>query len=461
MKHFERFIQSPYHNRSRQCLIVFEVIRVYYDNQNLEHLNKERLLQTLLQDIKKIHTLDVVISKLTRLLEEFITLETLHKHKYVKKHLLIEGLMTHQQLDYANSILKTSEKDRLHISKKGLQFYFEEYLLTSDKYQHSLFSRDKNAQTLLLENIDALDKFYIIERLRLSYEVANRETMEPISYDEEMLQQIMELVRIGNMQNNPLIDLFYTTLLSLKEQDNENHFQRLLYLIDKYQDQISRETLDDIYKTLANFCVTKIVKGETQYMQTLFIIQKTQAEQGNLFFKKYISPQLIKNIVALGSQLGEFEWTNHFIESHTKFVQPEIRESIYHFNKGTLAFYQSNYKDAMYHLNEMDKMDLSFELGRKTILLRSYYELGEEIAFDALCKSFKEFIHSQKGMAGRLKKAYVNFAIVLRQIERIRSKGKSNTDKLDRLRSKINAYEYLSNKPWLTEKVRELADKTH
>ncbi len=454
MKQFERFLHSPYHNRSQQCIVVFNCIKLCYERETLHALNKGRLFQMVLQDIKKINTLEVIMSKLARLAEDFIALETLNKHNYLKKHLLLEGLFEQEKVEYSKVILKALKQKRTYSVRKGMEYYFEEYLLSRDQYIHSHYLEDKQTQQHLGQHIHALDEFYLIERLRLAYEIANRKTMQPVDYDEEQVEKIMELAVAGNLRQNPLIDLFYTTLLTLKEQDNEQHFERLLVLIEEHHHQISKQVLDDLYTTLANFCVTKIISGETQYMQTLFLLRQTQTEQGNLFLDRFISAQLVKNIVALGGQLGAFEWTDEFLESHARHLKPEIRDSVYHFNKGVLAFYQHKYKEAMTHLNQTDKMELSYELGRKTILLRSYYELKESIAFEALSKSFKEYVRSQKGMTGRLKKAYVNFTSVLGRLENIRQKG--DYQKIDALIEKINAYEFLSNKPWLLEKVEEL-----
>ncbi len=453
LKQFARFLHSPYHNRSQQCIDVFEVLIHYLENKELGNFTKTELCHNIFKDTKKINTLDVILSKLVRLAEEFITLENLNKQPYLKQHLLLEELLERQNLGHFKSAANQTINRHDAIERKGEQFYSEKYLLANDFYKYMVLTDKKRSWESLNDTIRALDEFYLIERLKLLYESVNYKNLYPIEHNKGEIDPTVELLKLDDIKENPMIALQYTMLLTIRDEKDE-HFKQLLNLLDKYYLNIPKDELLSLYSIITNFCVRKIINGDTNYQQTLFAIYKKQTEQQVIFHGKYVSTQAMKNIISLGSQLNEFEWTEEFLESHTNYIRPEIRDNVYHYNKGALAFYKKDFKAAMDHLNQTDKMDLSFELGRKTVLLRTYYELDESLAFDALCKSFKEYVHSQKGMPARLKKAYINFTIVLRKIDSLRHKG--DTTKIEKLLEKINTYQYLTNKPWLIEKLKEI-----
>jgi len=453
LKQFERFLHSPYHNRSQQCTDVFDALLHYLAKEQVENFTKADLCDKIFKDTKKINTLEVVLSKLTRLAEKFIVLEHLDKKPYMKQHLLLEELLERQNLEYFKGTIKQTVGKHDAIVRKGEQFYFEKYLLTNDFYKYMVLNNKKQSWENLNTTIRTLDEFYLIERLKLLCETETYKNLYPMEDSKYNIDVTTELLKLGNITQNPMIALQHTMLLTIRNEE-EKYFKQLLDLLDKYYINIPKDELLSLYTTITNFCIRKIVNGDTKYYQTLFAIKKKQTEQRVLFHGKYISAQSIKNTVSLGAQVGELEWTEEFLESHTNYIRPEIRDNVYHYNKGALAFYKKDFKAAMDHLNQTDKMDLSFELGRKTVLLRTYYELDESLAFDALCKSFKEYVHSQKGMPTRLKKAYVNFTIVLRKIDSLRHKG--DYDKIVKLLEKINTYQYLTNKPWLIEKLTEI-----
>lgn len=453
LKEFERFLRSPYHNRSQQCIDVFEGLKHYLFRASKKSFTKADICKRIFKDTKKINTLEVILSKLTRLAEEFIAIERLNRQPYMKQHLLLEELLERQNLEYFNNVVKQTIDRHGKIQRKGEQFYFERYLLLNNFYKYMVLSNGKQSWQNLNKTIRALDEFYLVQRLQLLYEAENYKNVYPINHIDNSFDITIKLLELDNYIENPIIVLRHSTLLTIKEE-KEVHFQKLLNLIDQHYLNIPKSELLNLYSIMTNFCVRKVINGYTEYSQTLFTIYKKQAEQKVLSHGKYVSERLVKNIVSLSATIAEFEWAEDFLESHINDVKPEIRESVYHYNKAMLAFYQKDFKSAMDHLNKTEKIDLSFELGRKTVLLRTYYELKEGLAFDALCKSFREYVHSQKGMPTRLKKAYVNFATVLRKIERIRQQG--GHEKIAPLIEKINNYEFLTNKPWLIEKLEEL-----
>jgi len=453
LKQFERFIHSPYHNRSQQCIDVFEGLKYYMFEISATSFTKKELSERAFKDTKKINTLEVVLSKLTRLAEDFIILERLNRQPYMKQHLLLEELLERQNLEYCGGIIRQVTNQHKNIHKRGEEFYFGKYLLANDTYKYTFLNNKKGSWDDLNKRIHALDEFYLIERLQLLCDAENYKSLYLTEYGKYETNILAPLLELDNTKENPMIILWRTILLTIRDEQ-EVHFNQLLNLIDKYYLNIPKNELLSIYTTITNFCVRKVISGHTEYSQTLFTIYKKQAEQNVLSHDRYIPAQLIKNIVSLCGTISELEWAENFLESHINDIKPEIRESVYHYNKAMLAFYQKDFQSAMDHLNQTEKMDLSFEIGRKTVLLRTYYELKESLAFDALCKSFREYVHSQKEMPTRRKKAYVNFVSVLRKIERIRQQGKH--DKILPLMEKINNYQFLTSKPWLIEKLKEL-----
>lgn len=453
MKQFERFIHSPYHNRSQQCVDVFNSLKYYLFEVPGINFTKAELCVSVFKDTKKINTLEVILSKLTKLAEGFIVIERLNRQPYIKQHLLLEELLERQNLEYSRSIITNTINRHETIKQRGEQFYFEHYLLIGNRYSHTILLNEKNAWKDLNEITRVLDEFYLVNRLKLMCEIESYKKRYSTEQNEPQIDPTKELLKPDSIRENPMIAIQYSMLLTISNEREED-FKELLSIFDKYYLDIPKNELLSLYSTITNFCIRKIVQGHSNYAQTLFSIYKKQAEQRVLSNRKYVSGQLVKNIVSLSATIGEFKWAEDFLKLHINDVKPDSRDSVYHYNKAILAFYQKDFKTAMEHLNQTEKIDLSFELGRKTVLLRTYYELKEGLAFDALCKSFREYVHSQNGMPTRLKKAYVNFTTVIRKIERIRQQGEHG--KILPLIEKINNYEFLTNKPWLIEKLKEL-----
>jgi len=449
----EDFLASPYFNKNEDCLGLFRLFKPYLLSDELPP-NKEDLLTLLYQDNNKINSLNTLISQLTRLLDEFFTQEQLSERPYFKKHLLLRNLMKREQFKYFETVYKDTIKSYEKVQRRGVDDYHDLFLLNYDwlEYNHKTkpLSEDRHPNDAL----SLLDQYYIIQRFSLCYEAANLKRIYSMEYDEQALAQVIVLAENLNILGLFFVDLHYTNLLTIKEFGETIYFERLLELIDENHEVISLKELNDFLKVCMNYCTHKILNGHLTYYNKLFEVFQKAAEYGALFVEKYMPVQLLKNIITVGARVKEFDQTKDFLEAHVEYLKPDIRESVYYFNKAALHFHQEQYQEALGYLNRMDKLDFSFESSRKALILRAYYELDEPIAYDSLSHSFREYIRTQRHISLQIREGHLNFIKAMNRLYSI--KERKTPEKIKTLENKINSYAQLNSKDWLLEKVAQL-----
>ena len=113
---------------------------------------------------------------------------------------------------------------------------------------------------------------------------------------------------------------------------------------------------------------------------------------------------------------------------------------------------QKNYNKAIQLLLSVEYNDVFYQLGSKTILLKSYYELDEYDAMTSLMDSFRILLQRKKDISKNNKQLYLNFIIILKKlIAKTADKTKMKT-----LQEKIAKTSPLADRKWLNEKVNEL-----
>ena len=95
------------------------------------------------------------------------------------------------------------------------------------------------------------------------------------------------------------------------------------------------------------------------------------------------------------------------------------------------------------------------------MLLRTYYDLGEEEALLALCEAFKQFIKRHRKLSDFQKKGYFNLLKFSRRAFKLKSsKGYAAPVKwqhdFEKLSAEIAEAETVFNKTWLEDKMTGL-----
>ena len=102
-------------------------------------------------------------------------------------------------------------------------------------------------------------------------------------------------------------------------------------------------------------------------------------------------------------------------------------------------------------LQKVDFGDTLNNLDARRMLLRSYFELGEMPALDALLHSFGTYLNRQKDI-GYHKEMYLN---LLRFIRQWRESTKTDKAFLEKLETQVRETELVAEKEWLLSKLRE------
>ena len=164
-----------------------------------------------------------------------------------------------------------------------------------------------------------------------------------------------------------------------------------------------------------------------------------------------------KNIVQTGAELGEFEWTEKFIEEYNMLLSPDIRNDVVNYSKAYLLFEKKDYEGALKHLNILQVLkDASIKINLKVLYLMIFYELKWNEQAYSLADSFRHVIQNDKLLPEPQKESNKNFCYLYSKLLGLRSK--QNLKGVDEFKDLVNGTSPLVQKQWLLEKISELAE---
>lgn len=466
LNRLESFLSSPCNHVYPDVLVLFKVLKKYYPDYTASELQKEKLYSAVFPgEAFSQQKLGNNLKYLAEFIEEFLVDEQLQKKKALKAQLLAERLRNEDNYLYKDAIAKAAlVLDKSDFTDTGEYLYLKLNYHSEKDIFFSISEARAQDNEIQLKN-EGLDVWFMYHKLKIWCEMHNRQNIVSVQYNYTLQQELLAFLKKEgeNIARFPAITIYHTIYLSLTEPSKEEHYRKLLDLLKRNENKLSHAELRGMYDFAQNYCIKKLNSGDISYADKLFALYQYLIEKKILFTDTgKLSPWDYKNIVTLSLRLKKNDWCHAFIERYKAFLPRDESENAYRYN---LAYYYVNneqYKEAKRLLQRVEFNDLFYQLGAKSVLLRSYYELRDEDSFFAHCESFAKLLLRHKTVSDYQRKVHLNLILHTKKIFRLmqrRTENRSNVSKkeIDQARQKIQAVKQINNLAWLLEKVEEIS----
>lgn len=465
-KKFNRFLESSYFNTDKSITQLYNLLKKHTtDTGTFEAKHRIKIYQKIFpKDLvrnneltnKQKGVLDATMGKLTALIKRFFVIEALEENTICRNMLLNDKLLKKRHFRSLERHLKKEKKLLEREQKRGVQHYFHEHQLEADRlellYLQGTIIKEDNLPHLT----HSLDTHYLIQKL--AYQLTTVSLMVVSNkkvYDFSHYDAMSDLLQLPQYSTHPLIQV-YITAIQMMQTREKSAYDHLLHLLDKHEVAIPSENLIDFYKIATVFCSGRIREGQPEYHKYTFDLYKIMEHKDLLLEGSFIPISKLKNIIVISCHAGEFEWASEKLETYKPFISKQLREQVYHFNKGVIAFYQKNYKQAISHFIRVDKVDTDYDINCRVMILKSYYELDQDYDERTMqqFRSTKRFIHDNKLLKINDKQGWENFVSAAANLYKVRHQyGKT---RLETVQKQINTFKTINDKRWLLEKVEEM-----
>ncbi|MGB0861963.1 MAG: hypothetical protein ACPG19_12060 [Saprospiraceae bacterium] len=462
LNRFRKYLISPFFNENEKIVLLFDLLDEHLRN-NLEQIQKKedwydfaRLAWTKIYERKAYDDVKFrrLCSDLTKLGQDFIgykeyELQPLTQYNHTLTALNERNLNKHF-LAVERKARTVDKKERYRNAGSFLENFRLEY------ERHNYLERNAARHSFQGNQVQAdfyLDCYYWSNKLKMHSESLNNRTILNIDADINLINDLLEQVQGSRLIKVPAIAIYYHIIMTFQGEDTEKHFTELITLIEKHGHQFPQGELRSIYVFAQNYCIRKINTGQLMYYEQLFSIYKALLEREIIFNKKELSSSNYKNIVTVGLFVKQFDWIEEFIYKYNQKLPKAYRNSSLNYNLANLFFNKAEYDKVIEQLQQMEYKDAFDGLSSRWLLLKTYYELSEINAFEALTDSFSIFIRRNKSLSDRNKGKYLNAVRFISKIMKISYSGERAYDNLHRqlLEAKV-----IIDKRWLLKKLENI-----
>lgn len=460
------FSLSPYHNKHVDTQRLIAYLERCYPRFQERNCSREVIWRALFPknkiDPKK---LAVLFTYAWRLTEQFLIQEESQQQPQ-QQLLLLRALRRREQSTIYERLLTKAQRSADKDPLRNTAHY--RFRIDLEHEANSTTERRQTKETVLIEKEHALDKYYILEKLRDAVELLLRRQIVNSDYSARLLEGILQ-----ELQNNPdtytdapAIQVYYQ-LYQLYQQHQTpspaslKAFQFTLSVFNDNEIFFERDEVKRIYIYLQSFCIDQINRSQHVFFREVFGLYQKQMERKFLHENGYLIEWHYKNIATTAIRLGEMEWAKDFIETQKTALEPDIRETAYCLSIANYYDALGQHDKVLSYLLRVEYRDPRYSLGAKVLQLRSYYELQEWEPLHALVESFRQYLNRNSLLAESLRKGYYDLFRLTRRMAQLRAQlGYQQTNRLvngiDKLKADIEGIKVIPKRDWLEAKLKEL-----
>ncbi|MEO1516386.1 MAG: hypothetical protein AAFV95_15285 [Bacteroidota bacterium] len=448
---------SPYFNRSQLLVNWFDLLCKIIHSGKADKWTKEKLWSKIYKgeafDDVRYRKLN---SDLLKLVEGFLAQSEYEDNQVNQANYLLEAIKKRKMEKLYSSSKRQAERalEVEGVWNKSASYYFHQYQFQKSYYDLDKSNLQRTSKSNIENIVDNLDYFYLAEKLKYYYEMKSRQSVATQhNYQISLIDEIANHIGDATYDEIPAVAIYYQVYLTQKDPSDVDHYFKLKDLLGKHGNEFPANEAKEIYTTAINYCINKINKGKQQFLGEFIDINEDYLRK-DILIEGELSPWKFQNIVTAACRLGRYEWTKEFISKYKEKLPTNYRDNAVSYNIARLYFYQKNYSKVVEMLREVEYEDFSYNLGSKSMLIPTYYELDELEPLYSLLDSFRTYLSRHKEeMPLQRYNNYVNLIGFTRKLIKIIP---GDQKAIGKLKGEIDNSSGIMNEEWLRQKIAEL-----
>ena len=459
IKRLRKLVYSPFFNENQRVQRLFDQLTKYAPHFGHPNLHREQIYPFIFpNDAYDDSRLRRVTNKLLKVVEQYIQLASLEgspliaiKRKLAAQMDLLSFYEHHQMTVYFQQTLQNAYKLWAKLPYEDAHYYHYALLLAQQSRVSLFLQGADNRTPKINQSLDTLARqaslYFLYQQLKTACSLANHQLT--IAFDSDLLglKGIETWLAAHDLDQQPVIQMYFAAMQFLKNQEQEAAFHQLKNLLKKAGNRLSHEDATALYTFAKNYCAHKINGGNETYLQQIFELHQDELDKLVLEKGLPIKGGTFKNMVTIGLRLEAFEWVEDFLKNFKSRLNVPNPDDVIRYNQAQLHFYKKQYSETITLLFQSEMQDLFYKIAAKILLLQVYHEQDEIDARDNLINSLRVFIHYKKKLIHPLHvEKYRHFLNFLTAISKLLPREKAKAQKL---RQQIEHTAAVAEKRWL------------
>lgn len=459
LKRLGDFIRSPFYNKNRKLISLYDLLKKQSESSSLLSLTKEIVWQNIMpgekfSDVK----LRSYLSEFKKLCEKFIITIEEEKNSVHQKNLLLLSLTernSRRNIEAVSSEIRSAFSSEF---TKNFDHFHDKILFE----RTMILNEGRNVEINLDDNYyrlsDAIDHYFISSKLDMmnsflsrKYHVLGSFNLK-IDFSEEIIKYIEKKIP-AIRKNDPFIYCEYLIFKMMTAENNDGYYKDLHTFVIKNLQMYKHTELEQVYFPMINFGFNKVAMGDSEYLEKIFEIYRTFEQRGFYTDMEIFQDIDLISIVIAGLRLNKIAWVENFTEKYSRKLINEFKSDTVSLVKALISFKKKEYPASIEFLSRVNYQNSYYYLKSKETLMQIYYEQKEYEAMQSLIDSTRHYLKRRRDVLSIHYDRYIMFLKFLGLLLKATQTDKGNKIILKKELKKNNN---VIAREWLVEKVNDL-----
>jgi len=445
-REIRKFLSSPFFSTRKDMLPLFDRIR------EKPVMDKATLWSELFPtDPFDDQQLRLLMSYLHKLLETYVAVREWQNDPVGREVDLAVGYRKRGLDEQYSRARRVAERSLQKHPLRDGDYHAMRYRLMWEEYGFQTVQNPADAASFR-EMVHHIDASYLSNRLKLTCMAIAQRQVYHTSLETLEISEIISLAERPEWQDTPAVNLYLACYKMLRHPEEDSYFRAFSGLLADVQPVFSVEEIRGLYLQAINYCIRRLNNGEHRFFRDVLELYQAGLEREYLLEQGVLSRFTYHNIVAAALHVGELDWVNTFIHNYKALLERRYRESSFSFNLARLEYHRKRYQAVLELLQKANYRDPLLNLAARTLLLKTWYELGETELLHAHLDAMRNYIQRKK-VIGYHKANYLN---IVRYTDRLLRARYGDARAVSNLEQSIRSEEVLTERDWLLAQLGEL-----
>jgi hypothetical protein len=454
LNRFREFLCSPYFNKNDDNILLFNYLEKYLGDLDEKKLDKKTVIEKLvvsrpLDDKLLAHLMNQQLG----LLEKFLAVEQFLNDDFGQQQILMQQFSDLQLPKHYRAASGHAEKTIAKSPLRNTAFFQKTLILKSLQYEHAdptLRNYDESLQAAA----DALDTYFVVEKLRLACKMTNLQNILNIGYRMPFIEHVLEWSATEGFSQITTIQIYRRLLLLLHHPEDTAGFAPLKIMLAQNEELFEAQERKEIYTLLLNHCTRRINRYNDQvYLSEYLEINKSLLENGLIFERGNLQPWRFTNLVHIALKLGQTDWVHNFIHQFKGKLPAPHADNVFTYNLAQYHFHLGDLDKAQKELHRVDfSEDVLLNIGSRSLLIKIYYESGQLELLHSFLEATRLFLHRNNLLSSQMKQQMQKFVEYTAKLARLEPFEK---EKLDKLLQGLPPSADIMHRDWIADRIAE------
>ena len=450
--HLRDYLHSPVFNQKVEPRLLYDYILEHCLKRNIQEMEDDKAVQAVWPDGKgDLARLQKLKSALMNLYLSFLEFQHWQSTPVRSKAGLLHRLNDIHDESYFELYYRKIKAELPKLPQQDMDTFSAELDIEMARLRHKLANGIRSNENHLDIAAKAMEKVVQGQVLKFAFLIANQRHIVGAKMP-AWIQAYMANLQYADVEGEPLLEIYFLLFFTM---DAQTELDQLNLLKDKlllHASRWSKHVAENLYTgTLNNFARFSQRTGKN-LLGPIFELYQSMVETLYRNGAEKLNRSHFKNIVLIGTRLGQFEWVTEFISEAKYWLEDDNPDTTIAYNTGVLHFYQKDFISAKRFFNRAltDVSDVFYEYDGRLFLLMCYYETHDTLGMESLVHSFRMLLGRSGRVSEKHKKIYTDLIRLFRKMLGI---PPNDQFRLQQLKTEIERLPMSPGKSWLLEKV--------